>query len=250
MSPSVAPQPVSRTSSPRRAFSLIEVLVVLAIIGVLIAFFLPARRNVRPAAMRSHCANNLKRLGLALHNYHDDYGALPPVYTVDAAGNPLHSWRTLLLPYLDHAELYYRLDLTKPWDDPANAEAFKSPVHAYDCPANRERGQKTNYMAIVTDQSVWRTSGDVRFEDITDGLAYTLLVMEVPEEYAVQWMEPRDGNEATALAFLNAKKLGHAGGVNMLYADCAVRFRSTKMPADVVRALITKDGGEKIPDDL
>ena len=72
------------------------------------------------------CANNLKQIALALRNYESVYHALPPAYTVDAEGKPLHSWRTLILPYLEQQALYDKIDLSKPWDDPANKEAYET----------------------------------------------------------------------------------------------------------------------------
>ena len=115
---------VSRPTQ-RPGYTWVEYLVVLAIIVVLIALLLPpASRSGRGEARRSQCKNNLKQIGLALHNYHDIYHVFPPAYTVDGNGKPLHSWRTLILPYLDQAPLYLKIDLSKPWDDPANAESF------------------------------------------------------------------------------------------------------------------------------
>ena len=75
----------------QRRFTLIELLVLMAILGILIALLLPATRFSRYAARRAQCTNNLKQIALALHNYERMYQALPPAYTVDANGRPLHS---------------------------------------------------------------------------------------------------------------------------------------------------------------
>src|SRR5689334_25410189 len=99
----------------RRAFTLIELLVVIAIIAVLIALLLPAVQQAREAARRTQCKNNLKQIGLALHNYHDTFRLFPPGY-VDRNGNPNLTpdndlgpgwgWAAFLLPYIDQSPLY------------------------------------------------------------------------------------------------------------------------------------------------
>ena len=91
----------------RRAFTLIELLVVIAIIAVLIALLLPAVQQAREAARRSQCKNNMKQLGLALHNYHDTANTLPPGYI----GTNLWGWNVMLLPGLDQAPLYNNLSV-------------------------------------------------------------------------------------------------------------------------------------------
>src|SRR5438105_12161109 len=108
---------------PRRAFTLIEVLVALAVIALLVALLLPAVQKVRAAAAATKCRNNLKQLGLALHAYHDARGRLPP--GMSSAAEPYLSWLARTLPYLEQGALWqqaeeaYRLD-----------NDFLSPSHA------------------------------------------------------------------------------------------------------------------------
>ena len=77
------------------------------------------------ATRRARCVNNLKQIGLAMYNYHDQYGCFPPAYTADEHGRPLHSWRVLLLPYLECEDLYDQLRLNEPWNSPYNQQVLK-----------------------------------------------------------------------------------------------------------------------------
>jgi prepilin-type N-terminal cleavage/methylation domain-containing protein len=111
----------SRTPSSRRAFTLIELLVVIAIIAVLIALLLPAVQQAREAARRSQCKNNLKQLGLALHNYHDTTGMFPMMRNAGAISQYNATGWIGLLPYVDQAPLYNQIgnahnDSTYSWD--------------------------------------------------------------------------------------------------------------------------------------
>src|SRR6516162_647525 len=104
----------------RRGFTLIELLVVVAIVGLLLALLLPAVQKVREAAARSHCSNNLKQIGLALHNFHDAMQFLPPGYRADGLyqdgftdTNPGWGWGAYLLPYLEQEGLFRQINFSR-----------------------------------------------------------------------------------------------------------------------------------------
>ena len=104
-----------RRPSARPGFTLIELLVVVSIVGLLTTLILPAVQSSREAARRTQCVNNLKQIGLAMHNYHATYDTFPPAGTVDAEGKPLLSWRVLLLPFLEQDALYRQFHLDEAW---------------------------------------------------------------------------------------------------------------------------------------
>jgi prepilin-type N-terminal cleavage/methylation domain-containing protein len=136
--------------TPRPGFTLIELLVVIAIIAVLIGLLLPAVQKVREAAARLQCQNNLKQIGLALHNYHDGYKRFPPAYTLLPANDPTvpkgavpnmgHSVLTLLLPYVEQDNVYKQIDQTKGFFSTANMPnanpAYASVVRTFLCPSS------------------------------------------------------------------------------------------------------------------
>jgi prepilin-type N-terminal cleavage/methylation domain-containing protein/prepilin-type processing-associated H-X9-DG protein len=125
----------NRRRNQRLGFTLIELLVVIAIIAVLIGLLLPAIQKVRESASRASCTNNLKQIGLALHSFHDANNRLPP--GGEGAGARM-GFHVLILPYLEQANLYARIDRSQSYDSPANKLLALTRVPGYLCPSANE----------------------------------------------------------------------------------------------------------------
>jgi hypothetical protein len=192
------------------------------------------------------CKNNLKQIGLALHNYHDTYCAFPPPFTVDENGKPLHSWRTLILPFLDQQSLYEKIDLSKPWDGPANAEAYATEIPVFKCPSVELPDGKTTYLALVTADSFFRNDEPTVFAGDSEQNAQTVMVIEVAPEYAVHWMQPFDADAQTGMGFGEDTELAHQGGTHALFVDGTVDFLSAEIPQEERRGLMTYEAGGAI----
>jgi prepilin-type processing-associated H-X9-DG protein len=202
----------------------LKVLTALGILVVLAFFFLPALRTGSiTAARRNACQNNLKEIALAVRAHEEKHGTFPPAYTTDADGKPLHSWRTLILPFLEEEALYNTIDLTKPWDDPVNAEAAKARVRVYECPANDE-GNRTTYLAVVTPNSCLRVGEPRRLSDIPDGGKKTVMISEVDFKHAVPWMAPIDADEQVVMEIGPKSERVHPEGFGAAFVDGHVEF--------------------------
>jgi hypothetical protein len=197
--------------------------------------------------------NNLKQIVLGLHNYHDAYGCLPPAYIADDNGKPMHSWRVLLLPFVEREKLYKQYRFDEPWDGPNNGSlAARHPqILCYDCPSEYP-APMTSYVAVVGPGTAWHGAKPRCFDDFADGLDCTIMVVEVANS-GIHWMEPRDLDFATLPMVVNPPEgfLGISGnhvfkGANVAFADFSVRFLKEDLPAQTLRALLTIDGGEKV----
>ena len=154
--------------------------------GILVALLLPAVQASREAARRMQCSNNLKQIGLAMHNYHDVYKGFPAAYIADENGKPLHSWRVALLPYLEQQHLYEQYNFNEPWDSPNNLQVAQQMPEVFRCPdaPSAPGSNLTNYVVIVGDpsqkpiQSLFLPNHWTNFSEITDGTSNTIMVVE------------------------------------------------------------------------
>jgi prepilin-type N-terminal cleavage/methylation domain-containing protein/prepilin-type processing-associated H-X9-DG protein len=180
----------------RRGFSLVELLVVIAVIGVLIAMLLPAVQAAREAARRMQCANNLKQIGLGLLNYETSHKVLPPSHGRD----PDHSILAFILPLMEQravADLYH---FEHSWDEPANAAAVGMDVASFICPSAPGGRKAISDYAVclsiapqayqplvrsgaITDRSDWNSiiqdePNPTRLRDVRDGLSHSFMFFE------------------------------------------------------------------------
>jgi hypothetical protein len=187
-------------------------------------------------------------LSLAVARYNEKHGHFPPAYQADADGRPLHSWRVLLLPYLEQVPLYKDYHFAEPWNGPHNGQlAERMPrvyaFHGDDRPGNTT----TNYLAVVGPETVWPGASTISHDAIKDGSDRTILIVE-NRGSGIQWMEPRDLMFADMDWTLNSAK-----GISSKYQDPAVamvacsvcRLRKDITP-ETLRALFTINGGEPI----
>ena len=193
----------------RFAFTLVELLVVIAIIGVLVALLLPAVQAAREAARRTQCSNNLKQMGLAVHNFHDTMRKLPSsVRPGGLTTAPRIAGLTLLLPYLEAKNSYDKYDQTINWGDAGNLPVTSLPIPSYNCPSTPVSKKRldgipenspwvgvvatTDYSPTIgvdprllsaglvdfADTGMLPKNGEPRFADVTDGLSNTLMYAE------------------------------------------------------------------------
>lgn len=189
----------------------------------------PVLDSARPTILNSKCQSSLRQLTIAIHNYHDAHGQLPPPYSTDETGRPLHSWRVLILPFLEETELYDLIDKTKPWDDPVNRPFHDRMPAIFCCEVARYNsywlttGKTTPFIAVVDPATVWHPDKTRTLPGISAsvGTANKICLVEA-EMFEMPWMSPNDPDLASLMSSL--KSLGkrhHSVNVSML--ECNVR---------------------------
>ena len=239
-------------------------LLVPALVGLIVMLFLggslaglltltagAGRTALFPRDSRRAAVDQLRSIQLALEQYHVRWNAYPPACTFDANGRPLHSWRTLLLPYLGQDGVYSQLDLTKPWDDPINANLAQwlpNPYHSPEDLVNIGTAD-TSYMVISGDETMFPQGVAKARTDAADRSPPPLLVIEVYGSNT-PWMEPTDLMFGSSKFVIDgdAAQSPTAGGQPVLavLADGRIVTLDHDTPPSFLRALATSAGRENV----
>lgn len=255
-----------------RGLALVELMVVIGVLSMLAALLLPALHTTREAARRVSCANNLHQIGIGLLGYHDAHGAFPVGCTEHRSyvrGGRQLAWSARLLPFLEQAALYQRLNLDVAFDSPKNAEAAAVVIPVYLCPSNPHPSLWIDSRAVCDYGGIYGErlltshrlpNGTMLYDrqisvsDITDGTSFTLIVSEDSNSADMQWINglnvfeqmypinraPRGENEICSQ---------HIGdGAHGLFCDGSVRFLRETMARDVLAAICTRAAGEWVDD--
>ncbi len=201
------------------------------------------------ASNRARTQNNLKQVGLALHNYHDIHGVFPPAAVLGRKGKKLLSWRVEILPYVEQEALYKQFRLDEPWDSEHNKAVMeKHPMpNVFMLHGVNKEGDKVTYLqAPVGKDTIFDPIQGTRIQSITDGTSNTILAVFGTK--AVPWTKPDDleiNPKVDPRTLLNFNETG----TSVLFADGSVRFLSKTIAEDVLKAMLTKSGGEVISND-
>lgn len=205
------------------------------------------------AASRMQSSNNLKQIGLGLHNYHDLHHAFPPGTYASPEGRPLHSWMTGLLPFVEQQRLYEMVRWQQPWTSSDNHLVFIENIRGFYYPhwaAARDFTANGNYgpTTYSANARVLGGSGRMQFDQITDGTANTILAGEIVSHIPAwgstgNWRDPALGINRDPRGFGSPWR----GGAYLMMADGSVRFFSNDTAPEVLQGLATPTGGEKVP---
>lgn len=195
------------------------------------------------AIQRSQSTNNLRQLGLAMHNYHDTQKRFPPAVIIGPKGHE-HSWRVAILPYLGEMELYNQYRFDEPWDSPNNQNVMRQMPEAFRNPADPPGTVNTRYLAFVGKGSPFENPEGFTFGDILDGSSNTIMFFSGATN--VPWTKPED------IPFDPEKMIKlqdgpFKEGFNVVMFDGSVRFIPRDIPIEKLYRMI--QGKDGIPND-
>lgn len=257
-----------RTTHTHPAFTVVEVLVLISILGILMGLLLPAVQKAREASRRIICSNNLKQQGLALQQFEGSFKSFP----AGADADTLHSWSSRILPYLEQADLHQRIEFKLAWDAPKNSLWTRQNLSVFKCPSSwKSYAGSTDYAGISGSSHeatvsigrngllfpLDRSERPVAIASITDGSSNTIAISEcvaVGHDNYGFWscgancLGHDEGPINNLRGSVDEIASLHPGGANAVFADGSVRFLSQTLPLDIVAALCTRNNREVVSD--
>ncbi|MCO6047179.1 DUF1559 domain-containing protein [Aeoliella sp. ICT_H6.2] len=218
-------------------------------------------KSAREAARRSSCMGHLKQLSLALLNYNDAQGTLPPAVASLGTSGDTQSWRVLVMPYLESNHIFNAYNFNEPWNGPTNRKFTAGWL--FECPTHGIEGA-TSYLAVVGPQCVWSDGPPRKVADITDDRSQTITLIDVGRS-DIDWKEPRDLTFDEAVELLTAPVdpqtfTGHYSEpsmwrkrsyfYNVAMVDTSIHSLRVPLDRSTAEALLTANGGETIGDEV
>jgi prepilin-type processing-associated H-X9-DG protein len=216
----------------------------------LVTLLAPAVQAQRTTARRAQSVNNMKQIGLAMHNYASVHGHFPPPVVIGPDGKTPHSWRVEILPYLEQQPLYNAYRMDEPWDGPNNRKLIDLMPATFVSPESRSKSVPSYYV-LTGKHTIFNGTKGTDFAQITDGTSNTIAAVEAVRD--IPWTKPEDipfdppGDNILDPAVIVPQLGGlSADGFNALFADGSVRFIKNSINPITLKALFTRDGGEVI----
>ncbi len=211
--------------------------------GVLLALLLPAVGGARQAAQRMSRSNNIKEIGLGMHNYHAAYNQLPHTVNQNSNGKERTGWRVTLSPFVEGQTIYEQYDEEQAWNSATNEPLSIMPPRAFQA-VNGEPGD-TNIFVIVDPQGMFPPTPNTKvgFRDVLDGLANTVMAIELPNRTAI-WSS--NENMTPDEAYAAIQEVTPTEAAHLLMGDGAVRAVTPDLSREMFDALVTRAGGETI----
>jgi hypothetical protein len=224
----------------------------------------PSYQPLRPPQRRAICGHNLRQIAIALHHYQATWGEFPPVYTSDKDGRPMHSWRVLILPFMEESHLYEQYDFSESWDGPNNSKLLSKMPKIYRCASHpsdgRDPKQCTSYLAVVGNSANGKGAGSAALGNVTGDARNPIMLIEDSAPH-VPWTEPRDWSVEQALEHLTSDDpedrgahqeenyfFEYVSGRNAAWADGGVGFYFDNMGRGRWGHALTIDGADAASD--
>ncbi|MCO6046107.1 DUF1559 domain-containing protein [Aeoliella sp. ICT_H6.2] len=230
------------------------------ILGVIILLLMPAVEIGRSGARQAQCMNNLKQQALSIINFHQSLHRLPNTAVQLGDTDSMHSWRMRIVPFVESNHLYDSYHFDEAWNGPKNRQVVGTlPIPFYECPSH-SHPTKSNYFAVTGAETVWGDGERRSFDDVSDELANTILLMEAAGR-GIHWAEPKDltFDEAVELLTTPLPTGDHDGHRvehgyfykpsyvrNVAMCDGSVHSLRVPIPREAAVALLTASSGENI----